>query len=180
MMFQWQTHNSAIMEDTLGRTFFVVLSPSLLALLALVPASVVVWVFSPLRWSRVWFGSPSVSVLPMRRASDAVVWGLLVCVQARGATSPEHPFSLVILLRVTVIFCNDVQILQCLASQAINLIFTVPCLNYTSHGKTSSSSVLFCVSLHFFCTAHRKIRRPGGGLCHCKGSVLIFCTASNL
>ena len=26
----------------------------------------------------------------------------------------------------------------------------------------------------FFCTAHRKIRRPGGGLCHCKISILIF------
>ena len=62
------------------------------------PASVVVWVFSPLRWSRVWFGSPSVSVLPVRRASHAAVWGLLVCVQARGALSPEHPFSIIILV----------------------------------------------------------------------------------
>ena len=31
-----------------------------------------------------------------------------------------------------------------------NLIFAVHCVNYTSHGKFYSSSVLFCVSLHFF------------------------------
>ena len=37
---------------------------------------------------------------------------------------PEHPFSLIILvfLGVIAIFCNDVQILQCLASQAIEFL----------------------------------------------------------
>ena len=36
-----------------------------------------------------------------------------------------------------------------------NLIFTMHCLNYTSHGKTYSSSVLFCVSLHFLHCAQK-------------------------
>ena len=85
----------------------------------------------------------------------------------------DEEYRAVLLQGVIAIFCNDVQILQCLASPG-NLISTMHCLNYTSHGKTYSSSVLFCVSLHFFCTAHRKIRRPGGGLCHCKISILIF------
>ena len=38
-----------------------------------------------------------------------------------------------------------------------NLIFTVLCLNYTSHGKTHSSSDLFLGVIALFCTAHRKI-----------------------
>ena len=38
-----------------------------------------------------------------------------------------------------------------------NLISTVHCLNYTSHGKTYSSSVLFCVSLHFFALRTEKL-----------------------
>ena len=56
-----------------------------------------------------------------------------------------------------------------------NLISTTHCLNYTSHGKTYSSSVLFLRVIAFFLhCAHRKIRRPGGGLCHCKISIFIF------
>ena len=55
-----------------------------------------------------------------------------------------------------------------------NLIFTLHSLNYTSRGKTYTSSVLFLRVTAFFCIAHRKIGRPGGGLCHCKISILIF------
>ena len=55
-----------------------------------------------------------------------------------------------------------------------NLISTMHCLNYTSAWQNVLQQCSFLRVIAFFCTAHRKIRRPGGGLCHCKISILIF------
>ena len=68
-------------------------------------------------------------------------------------------------LSVIVLFCTDVQILQCLASQAIQLS-QFDCQNVLQRCIFSCHCI--------FCDAHRKITRPRRGFCSCKMSILIF------
>ena len=68
------------------------------------------------------------------------------------------------------IFRTDVQILQCMASQAASCS-QFQTKNSISTVKTCSSKVFLRV-IAFYCNAHCKIRRSGRCLCHCKVSIL--------
>ena len=76
--------------------------------------------------------------------------------------------------------CTDVQILQCLASQAANFCNSRFFLRKKDFdGQNVLLQCIFRV-IGFFCNAHCEFRRPERCLCHRKNKHSYLCNASNL